>query len=96
MLPIVLTVNGIRHEAEVEPRTLLVDFIRDDLGLTGTKIACDTSPILEKAWHAAAGTGWIGRNACLIAAWQSSYPSTNRRVRTHIPAQPMPGYEYGP
>ena len=43
MLPIVLTVNGIRHEAEVEPRTLLVDFIRDDLGLTGTKIACDTS-----------------------------------------------------
>ena len=43
MVPIVLTVNGVRHEAEVEPRTLLVDFIRDDLGLTGTKIACDTS-----------------------------------------------------
>jgi carbon-monoxide dehydrogenase small subunit len=43
LLPIVLTVNGVRHEAEVEPRTLLVDFIRDDLGLTGTKIACDTS-----------------------------------------------------
>jgi aerobic carbon-monoxide dehydrogenase small subunit len=40
---IVLTVNGVRHEAEVEPRTLLVDFIRDDLGLTGTKIGCDTS-----------------------------------------------------
>jgi aerobic carbon-monoxide dehydrogenase small subunit len=43
LLPIVLTVNGVRHEAEVEPRTLLVDFIRDDLGLTGTKIGCDTS-----------------------------------------------------
>ena len=43
LLPIVLTVNGVRHEAEVEPRTLLVDFVRDDLGLTGTKIACDTS-----------------------------------------------------
>jgi len=43
LLPIVLTVNGVRREAEVEPRTLLVDFIRDDLGLTGTKIACDTS-----------------------------------------------------
>ena len=43
LLRIVLTVNGVRHEAEVEPRTLLVDFIRDDLGLTGTKIACDTS-----------------------------------------------------
>jgi aerobic carbon-monoxide dehydrogenase small subunit len=43
LLPIVLTVNGVRHEAEVEPRTLLVDFIRDDLGLTGAKIGCDTS-----------------------------------------------------
>jgi carbon-monoxide dehydrogenase small subunit len=38
-----LTVNGIRREADVEPRLLLVDFIRDHLGLTGTKIACDTS-----------------------------------------------------
>jgi aerobic carbon-monoxide dehydrogenase small subunit len=43
LLPVVLTVNGVRREAEVEPRTLLVDFIRDDLGLTGTKIGCDTS-----------------------------------------------------
>jgi aerobic carbon-monoxide dehydrogenase small subunit len=43
LLPIALTVNGVRHEAEVEPRTLLVDFLRDDLGLTGTKIGCDTS-----------------------------------------------------
>ena len=43
LLPVVLTVNGVRREAEVEPRTLLVDFIRDDLGLTGAKIACDTS-----------------------------------------------------
>ena len=43
MIPIALTVNGVRHGAEVEPRTLLVDFPRDDLGLTGTKIGCDTS-----------------------------------------------------
>ena len=43
MIPIALTVNGVRHEVEVEPRTLLVDFLRDDLDLTGTKIACDTS-----------------------------------------------------
>jgi carbon-monoxide dehydrogenase small subunit len=40
---IALTVNGVRHEADVEPRTLLADFVRDDLGLTGTKIGCDTS-----------------------------------------------------
>jgi aerobic carbon-monoxide dehydrogenase small subunit len=43
LIPIALTVNGARQEAEVEPRTLLVDFIRDHLGLTGTKIGCDTS-----------------------------------------------------
>jgi carbon-monoxide dehydrogenase small subunit len=43
LIPIALTVNGVRHEAEVEPRTLLVDFLRDDLDLTGTKIGCDTS-----------------------------------------------------
>jgi carbon-monoxide dehydrogenase small subunit len=38
-----MTVNGIERRADVEPRLLLVDFIRDHLGLTGTKIACDTS-----------------------------------------------------
>ena len=38
-----VTVNGASVERDVEPRTLLVDFIRDDLGLTGTNIGCDTS-----------------------------------------------------
>jgi len=43
VIPVSMTVNGVHREAEVEPRTLLVDFIRDGLGLTGTKIGCDTS-----------------------------------------------------
>ena len=38
-----VTVNGKLHNAEVEPRTLLVHFIRETLGLTGTHIGCDTS-----------------------------------------------------
>lgn len=38
-----LTVNGQSRSAEVEPRTLLVHLIRDELGLTGTNIGCDTS-----------------------------------------------------
>jgi len=38
-----VTVNGQRHEAEVEPRTLLVYFLREHLGLTGTNVGCDTS-----------------------------------------------------
>jgi aerobic carbon-monoxide dehydrogenase small subunit len=38
-----VTVNGVRHEADVEPRQLLVYFIRETLGLTGTNVGCDTS-----------------------------------------------------
>jgi len=38
-----VTVNGTAHEREIEPRMLLVDFIRDELALTGTNVACDTS-----------------------------------------------------
>ena len=43
METVALQVNGVRREAQVEPRTLLVELIRDHLGLTGTKIGCDTS-----------------------------------------------------
>jgi carbon-monoxide dehydrogenase small subunit len=42
-MEVAITVNGVRREADLEARTLLVDFIRDHVGLTGTKIACDTS-----------------------------------------------------
>jgi len=38
-----LSVNGARQTAEVEPRLLLVHFLRDTLGLTGTNVGCDTS-----------------------------------------------------
>jgi aerobic carbon-monoxide dehydrogenase small subunit len=38
---IALEVNGRRHEREVEPRTLLSDFLRHDLGLTGTHVGCE-------------------------------------------------------
>jgi carbon-monoxide dehydrogenase small subunit len=42
-LPIRLTVNGQAHDLEVEPRRMLVDVLREDLDLTGTKVGCDTS-----------------------------------------------------
>jgi carbon-monoxide dehydrogenase small subunit len=38
-----MTVNGTKHEDDVEPRTLLVHYLRDTLGLTGTNVGCDTS-----------------------------------------------------
>jgi len=43
MTPVSLTVNGKSVRAETEPRTLLVQLLRDRLGLTGTHIGCDTS-----------------------------------------------------
>ncbi len=42
-VPIKVTVNGKTFESEVEPRTLLVHYLREELNLTGTKIGCDTS-----------------------------------------------------
>jgi len=43
MTKIALTVNGEHHEAEVEPRTLLVYFLREQLDLKGANVGCDTS-----------------------------------------------------
>jgi carbon-monoxide dehydrogenase small subunit len=40
---VAITVNGVRHEAEVEPRQLLVYLLREQLGLTGTNVGCDTT-----------------------------------------------------
>ncbi|WP_338470518.1 (2Fe-2S)-binding protein [Niallia sp. XMNu-256] len=40
---VTVNVNGAERSAEVEPRKLLVHYLRDDLGLTGTHIGCDTS-----------------------------------------------------
>jgi carbon-monoxide dehydrogenase small subunit len=38
-----MTVNGVKHSHEVEPRLLLVHYLRETLGLTGTNVGCDTS-----------------------------------------------------
>ena len=43
MISVSLTINGIEKTAEVDERTLLVDFLREDMGLTGTHVGCDTS-----------------------------------------------------
>jgi carbon-monoxide dehydrogenase small subunit len=66
-LDIALTVNGVRHEAAVEPRRLLVDFLREDLGLTGTHVGCE---------HGVCGTCTVlvdgeSVRACLMLAVQA-------------------------
>ena len=43
MVPISITVNGKARKAHVEPRTLLVHFLREQLNLTGAHVGCDTS-----------------------------------------------------
>jgi carbon-monoxide dehydrogenase small subunit len=43
MPQVTLTVNGKQHTVEIENRTLLVEFLREKLGLTGTHVGCDTS-----------------------------------------------------
>jgi carbon-monoxide dehydrogenase small subunit len=40
-VPLSLTVNGVRHDVEVEPRRLLSDVLRGDIGLTGTHVGCE-------------------------------------------------------
>ena len=42
-IPVEITINGKTYTGEVEPRQLLVHFIRENAGLTGTKVGCDTS-----------------------------------------------------
>jgi aerobic carbon-monoxide dehydrogenase small subunit len=43
MTSISITVNGTTHQSEVEPRTLLVHYLRGQINLTGTHVGCDTS-----------------------------------------------------
>jgi aerobic-type carbon monoxide dehydrogenase small subunit (CoxS/CutS family) len=40
-VPVRVTVNGVAHERAIEPRRLLSDFLREDLGLTGTHVGCE-------------------------------------------------------
>lgn len=42
-MEVTVTVNGMTYQRDVEPRLLLVDLLRDGLGLTGTNIGCDTT-----------------------------------------------------
>jgi aerobic carbon-monoxide dehydrogenase small subunit len=61
-----LTVNGQSYSRDVEPRTLLVHFIREELGLTGTHIGCDTTSC------GACTVRWNGRpvKSCTVFAVQ--------------------------
>jgi carbon-monoxide dehydrogenase small subunit len=64
---VTITVNGAPRTAEVEPRTLLVDLLREHLNLTGTHVGCDTS-------NCGACTVWLDGEAvkaCTVLAVQA-------------------------
>jgi carbon-monoxide dehydrogenase small subunit len=63
-----VTVNGESYTREVEPRLLLVHFLREELGLTGTHIGCDTSSCGACTIH------WNGRpvKSCTVFAVQAA------------------------
>lgn len=67
-LDVNVTVNGQRHNRRVQSRMLLVDFLRDELGLTGTHIGCDTG-------HCGACTIMVDGvtvKSCLLLAGQAN------------------------
>ena len=66
-IPITVTVNGIQHQKEVEPRTLLVEFLREALSLTGTHVGCDTSQCGACTIH----IDGISAKACTLFAVQA-------------------------
>src|SRR5258707_11443359 len=68
LVDIELTVNGTRHRGRCEPRKLLVDFLREDLGLTGTHVGCE---------HGACGACTVlvdgeAARSCLMLAVQAN------------------------
>jgi aerobic carbon-monoxide dehydrogenase small subunit len=64
-MKVTITVNGTTHESEIEPRTLLVQYVRETLGLTGTNIGCDTSSCGACSLHV---DGESAKSCTLLAA----------------------------
>ncbi len=71
-VPVRVKINGVEYSHTVEPRLLLVNYIRDVVGLTGTHIGCDTSHcgactvLVKGLW----GDGWMAVKSCTLLATQ--------------------------
>ena len=64
-MKVTISVNGTTHESDIEPRTLLVQYVRETLGLTGTNIGCDTSSCGACSLHLA---GQAVKSCTVLAA----------------------------
>lgn len=74
MIEVSMTVNGKSAAGPIEGRTLLVEFLREELGLTGTHVGCDTSQCGACVVH----VDGKAVKACSIFAWEAE----GREVRT--------------
>ena len=63
-----ITVNGVAYEHEIEPRLMLVNYLRDTLGLTGTNVGCDTS----QCGACTVLLNGVAVKACTVLALQAS------------------------
>ena len=71
--PITITVNGSTYARDIEPRRLLTDFLREDLGLTGTHVGCE---------HGVCGActvllDGVSARACLCLGCAGRWPGRN-------------------
>ena len=66
MAAVAMTVNGKAVTGDIDPRTLLVQFLREDLRLTGTHVGCDTSQCGACVVH----VNGKAVKACTVFAWQ--------------------------
>ena len=67
-VPISVTVNGVKHDAAVEPRELLVYFLREHLALTGTHVGCDTQAAPARSLNGRAVRSCGSRGRCTDGA----------------------------
>ena len=73
-----MSVNGETRSSDVEPRTLLVHHLRDELGLTGTNIGCDTSSCGACTIHL---EGQSVKSCTMLAAQAEKLKSSRQRCR---------------
>src|SRR5260370_36856586 len=66
MAAVAMTVNGKAVTGDIDPRTLLVQFLREDLRLTGTHVGCDTSQCGACVVH----VDGKAVKSCTVFAWQ--------------------------
>lgn len=80
-----MTVNGKPVSAKVEPRTLLVQFLRETLRLTGTHVGCDTSQCGACVVH----VNGVATKSCTIFAWQLDGAEVTTIEGLSTPGEPL-------